>query len=98
MSDKWVPARLSNFRKSLLKNSLLKNLQRCCLFVFRIRAVGRGVGLVVNILVFYSDDPSSNPAGCFNFQYKETKINKKEAEVGPFSKIVRAALQVIEKL
>ena len=32
---------------------------------------------------FFSDDPSSNPAGYLNFLYKKTKINLKKAEVGP---------------
>ena len=44
---------------------------------------GRGGGLVVSILAFYSGDPSSNPAGYLNFSYKKTKINKKAAGVGP---------------
>ena len=39
---------------------------------------GRDGGLVVNVLAFYSNDPSSNPAGYLNFLYKKTKINKKE--------------------
>ena len=47
------------------------------------RVMGRGGGLVVNILAFYSDYPSSNPAGYLNFLYKNTKINEKEARVGP---------------
>ena len=38
---------------------------------------GRGGGLVVSVLAFYSDNPSSNPAGCLNFQYEKTKINEK---------------------
>ena len=39
-------------------------------------------GLVVSVLAFYSDNPSSNPAGNLNFLYKKTKINKKEAGAG----------------
>ena len=38
---------------------------------------------MVNVLAFYSDDPSSNPAGYLNFLYEKTKINDKEAGVGP---------------
>ena len=38
---------------------------------------GRGGGLVVSILAFYSDDPSSNPAGYLIFLYEKRKINKK---------------------
>ena len=46
--------------------------------------LGRGGGLVVSIPAFYSDDPSSNPAGyLINFLYEKTKINKKEDGVGP---------------
>ena len=45
-------------------------------------------GEVVNILAFYSDDPSSNPAKAHSFSVKfvfEKKENKqKEAGVGPF--------------
>ena len=45
--------------------------------------VGRGGGLVVSVLAFYSDDPSSNPAGYLNFLCEKTRINKKEAGVDP---------------
>ena len=38
---------------------------------------------MVSILAFYSDDPSSIPAGCLKFLYEKTKINEKEAGVGP---------------
>ena len=45
---------------------------------------------MVSVLAFYSDDPSSNPAEVYNFSVKlllkRTKINKKEAGVGPFKK------------
>ena len=34
-------------------------------------------GLVVSLLAFYSDDPSSNLAGYLNFLYEKTKMNKK---------------------
>ena len=54
--------------------------------------MGRGGGQVVSVLAFYSDDPSSNPAEVYNFSVKlllkRTKINKKEAGVGPFKKNV----------
>ena len=42
--------------------------------------MGRGGGLVVSILAFYSDNPSLNPASILIFLYKKTK---KEARVGP---------------
>ena len=49
---------------------------------------GCGGGQVVSVLAFYSDNPSSNPAEVYNFSVKlllkRTKINKKEAGVGPF--------------
>ena len=45
--------------------------------------MGRGGGLVVSVLSFYSNNFSSNPAGYLNFLYEETKINEKEAGVGP---------------
>ena len=49
---------------------------------------GRGGGQVVSVLALYSDDPSSYPAEVYNFSVKlllkRTKINKKEAGVGPF--------------
>ena len=38
--------------------------------------VGCGGGLLVSILAFNSDDPSSNPAGYLNFLNEKTKINK----------------------
>ena len=44
--------------------------------------LGHGGGLVVSTLAF-SYDPSSNPAGYLNFLIAKTKINKKEAGVGP---------------
>ena len=45
---------------------------------------GCGGGLVVSVPAFYSDDPSLNPAGyLINFLYEKTKINEKEAGVGP---------------
>ena len=45
--------------------------------------MGRGDGLVVSALGFYSNNPSLNPAGYFDFLYEKTKINEKEARVGP---------------
>ena len=38
---------------------------------------GRGGGLVVSVLAFYSDNLSLNPAGYFNVLCKKTKINLK---------------------
>ena len=50
--------------------------------------LGRGGGLVVSVLAFYSDDPSSIPAEVYNFFCKivvEKNENKqKEAGIGPF--------------
>ena len=34
-------------------------------------------GLVDSILAFYSNNPTSNPAGYLNFLYEKTKINTK---------------------
>ena len=46
---------------------------------------------MVSVPAFYSDDPSSNPAGyLINFLYEKTKINEKEAGVGPLKKTLRA--------
>ena len=49
--------------------------------------MGRDGGLVVSVLASFSDDPSSIPAEIYNFsvnlRLKSTKINKKEAGVGP---------------
>ena len=55
--------------------------------------LGCGGGLVVSVLAFYSDDPSSIPAEVYNFFCKivvEKNENKqKEAGVGPiFKKII----------
>ena len=51
------------------------------------RETGCGGGLVVSVLAFYSDDPSSIPAEVYNFFCKivvEKNENKqKEAGVGP---------------
>ena len=44
---------------------------------------GPGGGLVVSVLAFYSDYPSSNPTGYLNFRYKKMKMNEKEAGVAP---------------
>ena len=44
---------------------------------------GHGGGLVVSVLAFYSDNPSSNPTGYLNFRYKKMKMNEKEAGVAP---------------
>ena len=45
--------------------------------------VARGGGLVVSGLTFYTNNPSSNPAGHLNYLYEKTKMNEKEAGVGP---------------
>ena len=37
--------------------------------------------VVVSILAFYSDDPSSNLLGCLHFIYEKTKFNEKEVWV-----------------
>ena len=67
-------------------NGPLKN--KICFQKVKQEKVGRGGGQVVSVLAFYSDDPSSNPAEIYNFSVKlllkRTKINKKEAGVGPF--------------
>ena len=51
---------------------------------------GRGGGLVVSVLAFYSDDPSSIPAEVYNFFSKniveKNKNKQKEAGVGPLFK------------
>ena len=52
----------------------------CKLMVSR----GRGGSLMVSVLAFYSDDPSSILAGYLNFLYEKTKINIIEASVGGF--------------
>ena len=48
--------------------------------------VARGGGLEVSGLTFYTNNPSSNPAGLLNFLYEKTKINGKDAGVGPPNK------------
>ena len=49
---------------------------------------GCGGGLVVSVLAFYSDDPSSIPAEVYNFSVKlllkRTKINKKRPGLAQF--------------
>ena len=66
-----------------LKNRVLKPLWRCT----NKSGQGCGGGLVVSVLAFYSDDPSSIPAEVYNFFCKivvEKNENKqKEAGVGP---------------
>ena len=53
--------------------------------------MGRGGGLVVSVLAFYSDDPSSIPAEVYNFSVKlllkRTKINKKRPGLAHLKKI-----------
>ena len=50
--------------------------------------LGRDGGLVVSMLAFYSNDPSSIPAEVYNFFCKivveKNKNKQKEAGVGPF--------------
>ena len=43
----------------------------------QLNPLGRGGGLVVSVLAFYSDDPSSNPAGYLNFLDEKKQINQK---------------------
>ena len=43
---------------------------------------------MVSVLAFYSDNPSSNPAGYLNFLFEKAKINENEAGVGPSSSII----------
>ena len=61
-------------------------------------STGRGGGQVVSELAFYSDNPSSNPAEVYNFSVKlllkRTKINKKEAGVGPFLKKIKFSFTI----
>ena len=53
-----------------------------------INLLGCGGGLVVSVLAFYSDDPSSIPAEVYNFSVKLllkiTKINKKRPGLAQF--------------
>ena len=62
---------------------------------------GRGGGQVVSVLAFYSDYPSSNPTEVYNFSVKlllkRTKINKKEAGVGPFKKNVFPLVLLLQR-
>ena len=39
-------------------------------------SMGRGGGLVVSALAFYSDDPSSNPAEAYSFFCKMFEMNE----------------------
>ena len=45
--------------------------------------LGCGGGLVVSVLAFYSDNPSSNPVIYENFLNEKMKIYENEAGVGP---------------
>ena len=64
-----------------------KNAADHDLYNRKMACLSRGGGQVVSVLAFYSDDPSSNPAEVYNFSIKlllkRTKINQKEAGVGP---------------
>ena len=42
--------------------------------------LGHGRGQVVSMFAFYSDDPSSNPTGVYNFSIKIVENKQK----GPF--------------
>ena len=53
---------------------------------------------MVSVLAFYSDDPSSIPAGYINFMYEKTKINEKEARVGPSLKKVQGFVQTFKTM
>ena len=62
------------------------------------KSAGRGVGLVVNVLAFFSDDPSSIPAVVYNFTVKlllflRTKINKKMPGWAIFKKTIKAQIE-----
>ena len=48
--------------------------------------------VVVSILAFYSDVPSSNLLGCLHFMYEKTKFNEKEVWVGPSLKKLKISL------
>ena len=51
-------------------------------------SMGRGGGLMVSVLAFYSNDPSLNPAGFKNnFLLEKTEIKDLEAEVDPSLKL-----------
>ena len=62
--------------------------------VLKMNAKSRGGGLVVSVLAFYSDDPSSIPAEVYNFSVKlllkRTKINKKRPGLAHFLKKMNA--------
>ena len=44
--------------------------------------MGRGGSLVISILAFYSDDPSSNPAEAYCVYSERPKLTKKEGGDG----------------
>ena len=50
-----------------------------------------GRDLVVSVLAFNYDDPSSNPAGFYNFLFKKTKNAKRHLliEIVHFMKLVQ---------
>ena len=75
----------------------LERFEHACRIKINIQqTLGRSGGQVVSVLTFYSDNPSSNPAEVYNFSVKlllkRTKINKKEAGVGPLEKKVSPTL------
>ena len=82
---------ITNFeigRKLILYVALLKCIENSD-FINSL-ALGCGGGLVVSVLAFYSDDPSSIPAEVYNFSVKlllkRTKINKKRPGLAQFLK------------
>ena len=58
----------------------------------------RGGGLVVSVLAFYSNDPSSNPAGFLNFLNENTKMNEKRGRDWPIFKTLKAARTVVQRI
>ena len=62
---------------------------------FREIELGRGGGQLVSVLVFYFDDPSSNPACNLNLMYEKIKTKQKRGRGLPifekkvFSKVQR---------
>ena len=59
------------------------------IFSLSLKNKGRGGGLVVSILAYYSDNPSSNPAGYFNVLYEKTKINEKRPGLAHLLKVLK---------
>lgn len=57
-------------------------------FYNQINLIGSCGGLVVNVIIFYSDDPSLNPSEAYNVYVKSVlekfKINKKRQTMANF--------------